>query len=213
MKISILAGGPVSLLPDISRTGNDQIWVGVDWGVQGLFELGIQPDYAFGDFDSLADFEKRPWPNEMTTFTFESEKDETDLELALDWALSMKPEIIEIYGATGGRLDHEWTNLQLLQKGIGTSTNLAIIDKSNWITVKGRGLHQIKKCKTLPYVSFFPLFESIKGFTLEGFKYSLSNAELKSGSTLTVSNELIDETGTYSLVSGIVLVIRSKDES
>ena len=47
---------------------------------------------------------------------FPSEKDETDLELAIDWAIDQKPRNIYIFGATGGRMDHFLANIQLLQK-------------------------------------------------------------------------------------------------
>ncbi len=45
---------------------------------------------------------------------FKPEKDETDMELALNWAIDQKPEMIRIFGATGGRLDHMFANIQLL---------------------------------------------------------------------------------------------------
>lgn len=32
------------------------------------------------------------------------EKDQTDLEIAINWALEQKPALIRIFGATGGRL-------------------------------------------------------------------------------------------------------------
>ena len=38
------------------------------------------------------------------------------MELALNWALDKMPEKIRIFGATGGRLDHMFGNIQLLIK-------------------------------------------------------------------------------------------------
>lgn len=211
MKICILAGGPAFLLPPLIHKDENEVWIGVDRGAQQLIQLGIQPDYAFGDFDSLEKSEGENFSKKTEIFSYPPEKDQTDLELALDWALSKKPRSIEVYGATGGRLDHEWVNLQLLKKGTVSGTNLTLRDKNNLLTAKSPGHYTLHRMENFPYVSFLPLFESIKGLTLEGFKYPLSNAEVKAGETLTVSNELIAETGTYSLVSGIVLVIRSRD--
>ena len=36
------------------------------------------------------------------------------MEHALNWAIEQKPEMIRIFGATGGRLDHIFANMQLL---------------------------------------------------------------------------------------------------
>ena len=47
---------------------------------------------------------------------FKPEKNETDMELALNWAVEQKPELIRIFGATGGRLDHLFANVQLMFK-------------------------------------------------------------------------------------------------
>ncbi|HET7657803.1 MAG TPA: thiamine diphosphokinase, partial [Bacillales bacterium] len=118
---------------------------------------------------------------------------------------------VSVYGATGGRLDHEWVNFQLLKKGIGTNVKVVLEDRQNVLTASGPGRYELKQIERFPYVSFLPLHESINGLTLEGFKYPLQEAEVKAGSTLTVSNELIGETGTYSLSSGIVLVVRTRD--
>ena len=46
------------------------------------------------------------------------EKDQTDLEIAINWALEQKPALIRIFGATGGRLDHGLANIQMLLKRI-----------------------------------------------------------------------------------------------
>lgn len=38
---------------------------------------------------------------------YPSEKDQTDLEIALEQAYELAPKTIYIFGVTGGRLDHE----------------------------------------------------------------------------------------------------------
>ena len=50
---------------------------------------------------------------------FKPEKNETDMELALNWAVEQKPDLIRIFGATGGRLDHLFANVQLLVQTFG----------------------------------------------------------------------------------------------
>jgi len=64
---------------------------------------------------------------------FKPEKNETDLELALTWAVEQNPELIRIFGATGGRLDHLLANVQLMFKPLVETgnVNIFLIDKQN----------------------------------------------------------------------------------
>ena len=56
----------------------------------------------------------QPLKIQLLNLKFKPEKDETDMEHALNWAIEQKPEKIRIFGATGGRIDHMFANIQLL---------------------------------------------------------------------------------------------------
>lgn len=211
MNIHILAGGPPSLVPELPDGGKDVVWVGVDRGASELIRYGIQPSYAFGDFDSISSQERETLGVDSNIFVFPQAKDKTDLELALDWAVEKQPESIVVFGATGGRLDHELANIQLLRKGIEGCFDIEIVDQQNRMMAKGPGQYTLDEDADFPYVSFLPLNNGVKGLTLEGFKYPLTDMEVQSAGTLTVSNELIAKSGTFSFSSGIVIVIRSRD--
>jgi thiamine pyrophosphokinase len=62
-----------------------------------------------------------------------------------------------------------------------------------------------------PTISFIPITKEVFGLTLEGFYYPLKGAKIKMGSTLSISNKLIRNNGTFSFEDGIVLVVRSRD--
>lgn len=213
MIINILAGGPVEHLPDLNENCDENgIWVGVDRGVFTLISKGIKPSYAFGDFDSLSHQELIMVEKEIDSlFKFIPEKDETDMELALNWALAQSPDEIKIFGGTGGRLDHFFANVQLLSKGIETDCNISIIDKKNIMFLKTAGTYTLPKLSDKKYISFLPFTQAIEKLSLEGFKYSLNDRNISIGSTLCISNELIADYGTYSFLSGILIVIRSQD--
>ncbi|WP_337444049.1 hypothetical protein [Bacillus coahuilensis] len=53
--------------------------------------------------------------------------------------------------------------------------------------------------------------ESVKDLTLQGFKYPLENHFLRLGSSLCISNELIESHGSFSFTEGILMMIRSAD--
>ncbi|WP_264737160.1 thiamine diphosphokinase [Cytobacillus firmus] len=215
MIINILAGGPEDLLPELSSysvaAGS---WVGVDRGVLTLIQNGIQPKMAFGDFDSVSNEELLIIEEKVEELNrFKPEKDETDMELALDWALGQNPEKIRLFGATGGRLDHLFANIQLLIKPVLAENfvSVEIIDKKNKIYIKGPGEYIIKQNPNFKYISFVPITMEIKGLTLRNFKYPLTDRTVPAGSTLCISNELIDDCGTFSFTEGILMVVRSKD--
>lgn len=214
MIIHILGAGPTNLLPEINKYNNGDItWVGVDRGVYTLLSNGIKPTIALGDFDSVSIEEYESIQKSVEEVkTFKPEKDETDMELALNWALSQNPTVIRIFGATGGRLDHLFGNIQLLIQTLkGYSTHVEIIDQQNIIYIKTPGEYKIDQLKDKKYISFIPISSEVKGITLKGFKYSLNNRHIFIGSTLCISNELIHEYGTFSFSEGILMIIRSTD--
>ncbi|MDN4523465.1 thiamine diphosphokinase [Fictibacillus fluitans] len=213
MKIIIVAGGPEEKHPDFSCFPvKDSIWVGVDRGVYHLLKKGIKPHYAFGDFDSLNSSEKE-WMSsyELPLFEYDSEKDKTDLELALEWAVAEQPERILLVGATGGRLDHELANIQLLLMGLEHRVPIEILDCQNSISLRAPGTYEAVNEREYPYLSFLPFNGPVAGFSLYGFKYPLKNQHLAMGSTLCISNELVNKSGTYSFSDGILMFIKSHD--
>ncbi len=217
MNISIMAGGPIRFLPDLQtyKTQTD-IWVGVDHGVLVLLEHDIMPNLALGDFDSVTSEELKTIQEKLPEVSiFPAEKDETDLELAIDWAIRQNPSNIYILGATGGRIDHFLANIQLLQKErilqCVSETNIYIVDEKNSLTVKTPGIYPIQADLTRKYFSLLSITKEVSEITLTGFKYPLSRATLTRGSTLCISNELISDCGNVSFEKGILMMVRSND--
>lgn len=215
MKINILAGGPIDHVPDLAEfTDEKSVWIGVDRGVFYLIEKKIKPSMAFGDFDSVSLDEMEEIKKQVEHVNrFNPEKNETDMELALTWALSRNPEEIRIFGASGGRLDHFFANVQLLIKPVLSNnlTTIYLIDQKNIIFVKRAGHYPIAKNSLKKYISFIPVTQKVKNITLEGFKYPLNNSHISLGSTLCISNELVGDDGTFSFSEGILIVVRSQD--
>ncbi|MGG4488886.1 thiamine diphosphokinase [Metabacillus idriensis] len=210
--IYIVAGGPKRYIPTLASYDKDSvIWIGVDRGVIFLQDAGITPDRAFGDFDSISDHEREDLAKSSLDMNlFPSEKDQTDTEIALEWAILQEPDEIYLFGSTGGRLDHFLANTQLLAKY--PVAPIKIIDHTNEITVHLPGTYHIGRESSHPYISFLPVSGEVRGITLKGFKYPLSNCHIKLGSTLCISNELILPFGTFSFEQGILMMVRSTDE-
>lgn len=215
MIINILGGGPVEMLPPLTTYETEaDIWIGVDKGVLTLISKGIIPTHAFGDFDSVTAKELAIIEEKVNDLhQYKPEKDETDMELAVNWAIEQSPEKIRIFGATGGRLDHFFANIQLLIHPIlhGNNLSIEIIDQNNIVFLKGAGSYNLCKDPLFKYISFIPITAEIQSLTLKGFKYPLINRHIPLGSTLCISNELINDCGNFSFSTGILMVVRSND--
>lgn len=212
--IAIVAGGPVDYYPDLMMYHQkDTVWIGVDRGVYHLLQLGITPKVAFGDFDSLSDTERIEALKQVEiVYPYPKEKDATDLELAIDWALQKQPANIFVFGATGGRLDHGLMNVQLLIKSVQMKVEMWLIDKQNKLTLKEPGCYDVKQTKNYHYLSFLPFSSMVEQLTIAGVKYPLQNETLALGSSLCVSNEIVANKATFSFTDGLLLILQSKDE-
>ena len=81
----------------------------VDGGFAHLESIGVAPDVALGDFDSLGYIPDAPCVERHPVM-----KDATDLELALDWLWRKGYKSAVVYGALGGRLDQTMATQQTL---------------------------------------------------------------------------------------------------
>ncbi|MFG6148960.1 thiamine diphosphokinase [Halobacillus sp. B23F22_1] len=212
-KYAIVGGGPKKHIPNLSTYKNEDIvWIGADQGAEVIVEFGLPLTAAIGDFDSVsadslemikkAAYEFKIYPNE---------KDETDLELAILYAREQEARDILFFGVTGGRMDHTLINIQTLYPLWNYGIKAQIHDHQNQLELFGQGSHTIRRNEDYPYLSFVPITLDIWNLNLDGFYYPLENAHLSYGSTLCISNHLIEEEGTFSFSQGILLVIRSKD--
>lgn len=211
--VAIVGNGPSHLLPDFAEFNkNIDLWIGADRGALHLAAKNIQPYYAVGDFDSITEEEKLQVKSHAIAFEeYPVEKDETDMEIALKKAFMFQPECIYLFGVTGGRLDHELVNIQLLysinQKGIRG----IIVDQQNQLELTSPGTHTVTYDEKYPAVSFIPYTSEVEGLTLSNFYYPLINKKITWGSSLCISNKLLSKKGTFSYTNGILLLVKSKD--
>ncbi|MET1013769.1 MAG: thiamine diphosphokinase, partial [Paenisporosarcina sp.] len=92
--VVICGGGPVNELMSFqpSSCNEDIIYIGADRGALTLLEMGFEPNEAVGDFDSLTSEEFLHLQKTVKGIeSVSSEKDETDVELAIAKALTFQP--------------------------------------------------------------------------------------------------------------------------
>ncbi len=178
--------------------------IAADGGYDKALDMGISVDLFIGDMDSVKD-EKIEAPK----VELPCEKDFTDTEAAVEKAIEMGFTEIHLTGALGTRFDHSLANVSMLFKYIKKEIFIKILDSHNEIfAVSGKFTLEGKKGAT---VSILPLEDKLKGLTLEGFYYPLKERDVEFGSSLTVSNVVIDDIADISIGEGTALLIISKD--
>ncbi|GEL75921.1 thiamine diphosphokinase [Tenuibacillus multivorans] len=210
--IGIVGAGPQAEIPNLSHYQQINFWIGVDRGVDVLLNSNITPDLVIGDFDSISEERLSEIKQDSQKVkVYPSVKDETDLELAFIETIQLSPKKVFVFGATGGRLDHEWMNIHLLKHFAEKNIDVWLVNHQNELTMKYPGKYALLKDESLPYISFLPFSQTVEGLTLNGFRYTLEDHTITNDSTLTVSNEWSEKKGTYLFKSGILLVIKSRD--
>lgn len=220
MKAYALLGGPTNLWPtDIQirfkqAQANGDLIVGVDRGSLFLEEMGIVPDLALGDFDSLHPKDLARIEKNVGDIRYSNPvKDWTDSELMLrtvfkDYQVSQ----VFIFGATGGRIDHFLVNLlMILNPALREfADRICIIDQQNMLRFYNPGKYLIPR-ENYFYISFAVL-TAIKNLNILGARYELKNY---SGDYPRVfsSNEFLPgkKNCEISFEKGIVAAIYTKD--
>ena len=209
-KIIIISGGrfgdPIFFKQKIAEIGDSLIIV-CDGGVRHLQKLGIKPDVIIGDMDSIGPAQLANYSAQgVQIIQHPANKDFTDTELALDYALDLRPTAIYIWGALGGRLDHTLANVFLLRKGQKAGIKTYLIDEycEAFIMDKEAAFVDAKGVT----VSLFALSSQVKGLSLRGFVYPLQDAVLTMGESLGVSNVIDEAHAKISVRGGNLLVIR-----
>lgn len=124
---------------------------------------------------------------------------------------------MDMLGATGGRLDHELSNIQLLAQGRKKGLRVTIYDAFNKIFLADAelDLQVVFEREDLygRYVSFLPVTETVKGITLTGFKYPLKEKDISilENPSLCISNEVLEEKAVLTFRSGLLLCVESRD--
>lgn len=209
-RIVIVCNGELypGIIQEIQQT---DLVIGVDHAAYWLIEQGIVPVVAIGDFDSTSrgEFEKlkKIIP---TVKKYSPEKDFTDTELAVKYAIKQKPSSIILYGGSGTRLDHTMGTINLLKRCQKLGIPAAFRDMTNEVVVVGRGRTILKRREGCRYVSVLPITSSIQ-ITLSNFKYEITKKTIFRGQTIGISNEFTGRQATITIRRGLAFVIQSRD--
>ena len=156
--------------------------IAADGGYRSLKARGIEPDFVMGDFDSLG-----YRPDHPNVETHPVMKDDTDLGLAVRWALAHGHRRFVMAGAQGWLIGCGWV-VTAVQNG--TLTFPAGMEGT---------------------VSVFSSGDAARGVTLRGLLYEITDAELRCAMPLGVSNSFTGVPATVRVTDGTVFVLWQGD--
>ena len=215
-RIVIVSGGEIDaeLTLSILEQPESRYIIAVDKGMEFLYSEKIMPSYIVGDFDSVNKEVADYYRNETTVPIREYNpiKDASDTEIAIRMAITLGASELIILGATGGRLDHLWANVQSLAIPHKQGIDAKIIDKQNRIRLIDNRIVLKKDEAYGPYFSIFPLGQNVLGVTIKGAKYPLRNHTITPHDSLCVSNQFEEDEVEIDFFSGTIILMETRDK-
>ena len=209
-RIVIFANGE---LPDMNKARailkDDDYIICADGGTRHASSLEIKPDLVIGDMDStesalLQTLRADGIPIEL----YPRDKNETDLELAINKAIELDPKEIIIIAALGGRLDQTIANIALISDDRLSAFNLRLDD----------GVEEIFFCRDQvqvegrsgDIVSLIPWGGEVKGVQTENLQWKLSSETLYPEKTRGISNEMTSDVAGIKISMGLLLIVHTR---
>ena len=180
---------------------NFDLVIAVDGGYSHLSKMGITPNLAIGDFDSLGFV-----PDSVEAKVYPPEKDFSDLELALNWSHKEGYENIYVYGALGGRLDHNMCVLQQIVKYTNKGVRVMAIGEDQAVcAVASGGLIEFS-ADSSGVISVFSATNQSANVSIRGLKYEIQDYTLLNTEPLGLSNEFLGTKSQISVENGDLLI-------
>ncbi|MFN8460980.1 MAG: thiamine diphosphokinase [Anaerolineales bacterium] len=209
-RIIIFANGD---LPDLEKARAllrpDDFILCADGGTRHALALNLTPNLVIGDMDSIDSAEwKTLEEKNITIELFPRDKNETDLELALNKAIEMNPTEIVIVAALGGRTDHALANIALLSNTKYAVHNIALDD----------GIEQLQFCRDQvevhgrsgDVISLIPWGNPVHGIQTQNLKWQLDHETLHPEKSRGISNEMTADTAYIKIESDLLLIIHHR---
>jgi len=186
--------------------------VAVDNGMRHLVTLNLTPHLLIGDLDSIDPTHVEYLQDKSVEIKiFPPEKDQTDLELALDLVIQKGFKRILLVAALGGRLDQTLANIALLGRDDLKDIDIRMEDGQTMVFM----MHKVTRFETSPgdTISLIPLDGPVTGITTQGLAYPLKNETLYPHQTRGISNQMTQSTATVNLQHGLLLCIHQTNHS
>lgn len=190
----------------------EDLLIAADNGLAHLRSMGLSPHLLVGDLDSIgADDLEAVQSAGVPIERHPPEKNETDLELALDRALAAGCRKIRIVAALGGRLDMTLSSVLLLTRPEFRQLDIRLDDGCDevlviWDEVRLRG-------RAGDRVSLLALDGPAEGVETEDLYYPLAGETLYPDRTRGISNVMLGDSARVRLLSGTLICVHTRQQS
>lgn len=210
MHVIIFANGEIADYPSLEGTFQPgDLLVAADGGLRHLRKLNLEPALLIGDLDSVT-------PEEAETAAaagvfiqqHPKDKNETDLELALNHVLQAGFKDIRVAGGLGGRLDHTLGNINLLLDERLAGCDVRLDDGREEVFII-RARAEVEG-RAGDIVSLIPAGGDALGVTTRGLAYPLNAETLRLEGTRGISNRMLEESAEISLTNGRLICVHKR---
>jgi thiamine pyrophosphokinase len=201
-KYLIVANGPFLSKAIILEAAENAFIIALDGASNKLFKLGIKPNIILGDFDSFQG--KVDFFSDVKRLII-PDQNFTDLQKGLKFAKKYASEI-HIVCATGGRMDHEQSNIRSLQSEYSIHCPIYLHNECQTMTFASNQTILIAG-KHHDYCGLFGMPEAVMLVKNAGLGYGGEKPYVLSSSSFSVSNRLIGDDGAIVEITGDALIV------
>ena len=184
MKNYLISIGGNSTSNVLNIESNFEEIIAVDSGIEHLLNLSLDPNTLIGDLDSISkkslDEVKK---NGVKILAFNSNKDQTDFELALNYLEEAEKSKVYIIGGESGEIDH-LISIFLLIPSKSFFENIIWVYGDKKIIFRQKLKLNVKKMSKF---SIIPLSD-LSNLSIDGAEWNLENKNIQFGETTTLRN-------------------------
>lgn len=147
-----------------------------DGGANFVIQQGLRPDVVVGDLDSIASATRQALGSDCLISV--EEQDTNDGDKTVRYCLQQNVSEVHMLGASGGRSDQFFANVELLYK-YSSQLKIRLWTALDWIEVIEQKWEGVFRIGTT--VSLLPMFGPVYGITTTGLAYPLCSNTLEMG--------------------------------
>ena len=184
--------------------------VAADGGARHMRAVGRHVDFVVGDLDSLDTEEVRAIVEAGGRVRqHPRHKDETDFELALEFACSRKSiATLLVVGGSGGRVDHYAANLAVLSGTLARTVLVRAVMGDTFVSVTRPGTPTELSGTPGALVTLLAMHGTAGRVTTHGLTYPLDHEDLTAGSARGISNVMESSVASVSIETGVLLAFQ-----
>lgn len=205
----VIIGGNPPVLSVVDALPAYDFVIAADSGLHGARALGLQVNAVVGDMDSV-DLQLLDEVRSAGAIIKPApiDKDATDTELALLFAVECGAKRIVVVTGGGGRLDHQLGVLNVLFHPRLANISVEMFwDTAHVLVLRGPASTEIRGHHG-ETVGLLPIGADAIGVTTDGLAWPLDHETILAYSTRGVSNKLVGNSANVSFTQGHLLIIR-----